>query len=109
MRGPFARETDIGGQTKQRVTYRIIFNLKIDPSTQQPQGWISHVLLQGPRYFDNANDKNILSFETTDGQPRWGNLNLDGTKRDPSLAGLYVPRNRYKLADFNQLNLGPFA
>lgn len=111
MKGPTGNERYIDGIKRYEVNYKIMFNLMIDPDTLQPRGWLAYLLNHGTFYKDvggGSSSTTVYRRFTLDGRPTTGNLNLDGTARPFGLPPIYLPYNRYRLADFNELDLGPF-
>lgn len=118
MKGPYGAPEEVSGQQKYRVTYRIKFNLKIHPDTQQPEGWFHYQWLEGNYYYTTSdpNTRRIKQFLTAppNVMARTGPLNFDGTARTQSDTDddglpllLLKKRNRFRIADFSFLNLGP--
>lgn len=114
LKGPSTSPRAISGQLWEEVHYKIQFNFTLNPATLQPKGWQLHYLNHGTKYKSTVSlpngDPRLYAdqlFEI-DGDRTTGNLNLDGTKRDPNLAPIWIAANRFPLADLNQLNLGPY-
>lgn len=117
-----------GGLTLRRVRYNVKFDLSISidsSGTATLKGWIVDLLNHGTKYAvpiiggtaetpDGRTitvDETILYANFTDlhMNPTTGNLELDGSKRDPALPGIYLPFNRYPQAEFNELSIDPYA
>jgi hypothetical protein len=100
---------EVNGVTIRRVRYEIKFNLLVDPDTKKIKGWISQPLNEGTKYRDKAGDKTFIKFREKFKDIITGNLNLDGTARDPTQPAVYLNFHRHPLADLNNLELGPWG
>jgi hypothetical protein len=108
MKGPTIEPTELDGVTKYFYTYRIKFNTRINPTTLQPEGWLAHLLHQGTMYRASAGDTDLIPFRAETDHTT-GNLDADGTARDPALDPLWKTFNKHPLVNFNTFNLGPYA
>lgn len=109
MSGPTARKKVVQGQRKWEVTYRIKFNMKINPQTLQPSGWRLFLLDHGTRFISDTDDDGNPIYEKfkTDEEKDDDTGNLDGfgyplPDGDPEI---YLGYNRYPLVNFNNLGL----
>lgn len=107
MKGPTADPVAMDGGQKFMVTYRIKFNLRLDPDSLLPRGWYSRPLNQGTKYYPSEG-QNPVSFATNNQDNTTGNLNPNGTLRPATLRPYYLKFSLRRIANFNLLNLGPF-
>lgn len=107
MKGPTADPISIDGGQKYMVTYRIKFNLRVDPDSLLPRGWYSRPLNQGTMYYP-APGEDPVPFSASNKDNITGNLNPDGTLRSRTLRPYYLKFSLRRVADFNLLNLGPY-
>lgn len=109
----------IGGIIMRRVRAIVEFDLSIDFDTGIMYGWAVQLLNHGTKYKvpptiiltpggNQVIPSGYVQFVDMFKNPTTGNLNLDGSARDPSLPPLYLPFNRHSRANLNLLNLGPF-
>jgi hypothetical protein len=108
MKGPFGEEVDIEGTTWWNVTYRVLFNLRLDPDTNLPKGWFARPLNHGTKYLATTGATNYTHFTDENDEKITGNLNTNGTARSIGSDPVYLTFNRYRTANFNSLGLGPF-
>jgi len=97
------------GVRRARVRYVIKFNLTWDESAGEYKGWKSRPLNEGLKYLLNKDDNisDALPFLAEE-TPVSGNLNLDGTQ-NYTKNFVHLEFNRHLIANFNTLNLGPYA
>lgn len=111
-----------GGLTLRKVTYTIKFDLSYDFDTGLFLGWAVQLLNHGTKYRVKeliiTPDDRVLPATNTEPSylgfldlyrnPTTGNLNLDGTARDPTLPPTWIIYNRFPRVELNDLLLGPF-
>jgi len=109
----------VDGLAKRRITYTVKFDLSIDYDTGLIVGWGVQILAQGSKFLTPpliiptpagplAIPAGYVNFVDVNKNPTTGNLNLDGTARDPTLEPLTQYFNRHARANLNDLNLGPY-
>lgn len=109
-----------GGVSKRKVTYTIKFDLSYDFDTGLFLGWSVQLLNHGTKYYvpeiiivpdgrtiPGAGE--FVKFTDLFKNPTTGNLNLDGTPRDPDLAPTWIIYNRMPRVDINLLDIDPYA
>jgi len=101
-----------GGIRLRKVTYVVKFDLSINPLTGTRIGWGVLLNNHGTKYTDGPLivGQPLPDFYrfVVNGQPTTGNLNYDGTPRDPRLVPLGLYYNRHARVNFNPLALGPY-
>jgi hypothetical protein len=72
-------------------------------------GWRRHLLDQGSKYLESASDEmsDAKPFLDAHGNPTMGNLYSNGTKAGEGQVPNYKLYNKFPLAEFNNLYLGP--
>lgn len=106
LTGPSGKTTLLNGQRVWQVTYKIKFNLKIDPQTMLMAGWRLFLLDQGSRYIKNvvSGVKEYTNF-VADGDSTMGNLNGAGYPLPDGASEVYIPYNRFQMIPFYPLGL----
>lgn len=118
LKGPTTSPRAIDGTIWEEVHYKVLFNFTVNPATLQLKGWQFHRLNQGTKFKSAFLISEEIAFGKkfpadkffeVDGDRTTGNLNLNGSARDPTLAPLWISTNRFQIANLNDLDLGPFA
>lgn len=92
------------GVEYRRMTYVFKFKPEFDDQGNLKQDtWDIELIQQGTKYKVVAGQNATLDFTNRNGTPTTGNLNADGTKRDPAQDPLTFTVGRQKI-DFEQLN-----
>lgn len=101
------------GIMRRKITYVFKFNLKIDPDDGEMKGWRAILLNHGTYYYEEAalevGEKVPVIFRDINKNPITGNLREDGTALPPGEPHVYKEFNRLAEADFNELNVNPYA
>lgn len=98
--------SDSGSEIDGEWVYSARYTFKIWPTAVDANsngGWMRDFLDQGTFYLDN-NDA-VLHFVDDYGNPRTGNLDLDGGKLDDTSPPLFIWRHEHRLVDFSPLAL----
>jgi hypothetical protein len=106
MTGPSGKTALLNAQRVWQVTYKIKFNLKIDPQTLIMAGWRLFLLDQGTRYIKatSGTTKEYTNF-VADGDNTTGNLNGNGYPLADGAPEVYLNYNRFQMAAFAPLGL----
>lgn len=111
MKGPTARKRLVKGIRKWDVTYRIKFNMMINPATMQPMGWKMFLLDHGTRFWEESlsageEGGGWVNFKTDqEKDDTTGNLDGKGGPLPKGAPEVYLQYNRFALINFNSLGL----
>jgi hypothetical protein len=94
-----SRITDDPESVDGRKLRRVSYTVKIK---DDDEGWDLELLDYGTKYLDGADEVPFLAGDV----PTSGRLNGSGA---PSATDVFLTFNRFKTADLNSLDLGPFA
>ena len=109
---------EIGGRLQRKVTATLKFNFRKFPDEQgnlQTIGWKVPIQNRGTWYYKNAVyqgspvvDREKIKFAVDNKDTIYGDLEWDGTRRDPELTPLFYIFNRFEEANLEQfIQVGP--
>lgn len=102
MAGITDEPVDVDGRTLRLNNYTIKFGMALPT-----EDWTVDLLDHGTKFFEIGAVSTLTDFATKQGNPTTGNLNGLGFALPAGAPLVYLNRNRFRQANFNDLKLGP--